>query len=468
MLYIVGGTVRDILSGNTPKDLDLAVEDARATAEMLCRITEAHYFFLDEERNMVRVYLGQERWQLDITSLGNQTIEDDLGRRDFTINAMAIPFGHPDISDADNILELMEMITGPGLHYYDQLIDPFQGHIDLRNKQIKKVSEGVFADDPVRLLRAVRLAGQLGYTLDAETEALIRQQTLLLEGSAGERIREEIMLILSLNNTNVWLEKLVEIGLMEKLLPTLNHAWQCKNQPDNRLSTLYEHSLTAVVRLEELESAAYAPFMTNAIQLKKDLMQQIVPGRNRLQILKLAGLMHDLGKTDCKCVMDEEGRDNHGSLGAEMAAEVSRKMALSKRETDTLTRLIRNHYRIFQLYKQNAAIGIDIFALMEELGFDYPLLVLLAWADWQSGKTDGIKKEQHFQEFLRFLIKEYYDNYLIVKSKPLVTGEDVMEVLKIEPSPKVGQVLGQVRRAQFMREITTREAAVSYLQSIII
>jgi len=466
MLYLVGGTVRDLVIGKTPKDLDLVVEDARATAEMLCHITEAHYFMLDEERNTVRVYLGLERWQLDIASLQGTTIEADLSQRDFTINAMAIAYGGEDTSDADSILDLLGLLTSSKFNIDEQLIDPYTGQLHLQHKVITKVSDSIFTNDPVRMLRAVRIAGQLGCSIEAATENLIKEQAALLNDAAGERLREEIMLILSLPNTNLWMEKLVELGLIEQLLPPLNQAWLCKDDEKNRLHDLYGHSLMAVVRLEELGTAAYAPFMSSAIQLKKDLLQQLVPGRNRLQVLKLAGLMHDLGKTDNNCVANSDGSDNHASIGAEIAAQICSSLALSRRETDTITRLIRNHYRIFEIYRQNQAIGADIFSLMEELADDYPLLVLLAWADWQSGKTEAIKKEQHFQEFLRFLIREYYEHYLVIKSKPIATGEDVMKILGINPSPRVGQVLGQVRKAQFMREINNREAALAYLQTL--
>ncbi|MGE5380791.1 MAG: HD domain-containing protein [Methylocystaceae bacterium] len=465
MLYIVGGTVRDLVVGKSPKDLDLAVEDAKLTAEMLCHITEAHYFILDEERNMVRVFLSREGWQLDLTSLQGAAIEDDLSQRDFSINAMAIHYGSDQLSDADNILDLLGVITTNN-KFNEKLIDPYNGKQDLQQKLVTKVSDQIFNNDPVRMLRAVRIAGQLGCTIETETEQLIKKEAQLLKSSAGERLREEIMLILNLPDSSVWVEKLVELGLIEQILPPLHQAWLEKNNAESRLQGLYPHSLHALDRLEELGASSYAPFMSSAIQLKKELMQQLVPGRTRLQLLKMAGLIHDLGKTLPQCTPGEDGTDNHATVGAQLAADTCCSLALSKRETDTVSRLVRNHYRIFEIYHQTNAMGLDIYALMEELNADFPLLVLLAHTDWQSGKTDGIRKEQHFQEFLRFLIREYYENYMTVKAKPLVTGEDVMQVLGISPSPKVGEILGKVRQAQFMREITNREAALAYIQKL--
>jgi len=170
--YIVGGRVRDALLGRDTADIDIAIAgDALKVAEEVADYLDGKYVPLDVDNKVARVVLPDKR-QLDFSGFEG-SIERDLARRDFTVNAMAVSlrqFGRES----------------------PQVIDPFKGQADVKKKIIRTVSDKVFSEDAVRLLRAARLAAELGFTIGKPTEALIRQHSNLLAGVAGERVREEL------------------------------------------------------------------------------------------------------------------------------------------------------------------------------------------------------------------------------------------------------------------------------------
>ena len=165
--YIVGGFIRDTLLGHTTADIDIAVDaDALAVAVAIADALEGKSVPLDDVNLIGRVILPDSKWQIDFSTLQGD-IQQDLARRDFTIDAMALELG------ADFNIK--------------NIIDPFHGQDDLRRRSIKAVSDDVFKQDAVRLLRAVRLAAELDFTIQSATEKLIVKNSSLIGGEAGER-----------------------------------------------------------------------------------------------------------------------------------------------------------------------------------------------------------------------------------------------------------------------------------------
>ena len=180
--YLVGGFVRDTLLGRDTADIDIAVaSDALEMAPKLATALGGKYVLLDEINRVGRIILVNEanRWQLDFSTF-RDSIKQDLAQRDFTIDAIAI--------DLNQLLKS---------HVDSQLIDPFDGSGDLRQGVIRMVSETAFQADAVRLLRAVRLAAELGFNIETQTESLVQRYCYLLAGVAGERIREELLRLLA-------------------------------------------------------------------------------------------------------------------------------------------------------------------------------------------------------------------------------------------------------------------------------
>jgi len=180
--YIVGGFVRDWLLKRHTADVDIAVAgNALEIACQVAREVEGKYVLLDEANQIARVIVAEgERWQLDFSPFSDG-IQTDLARRDFTIDAMALK-----ISQWSKTIDR------------SVVIDPYGGKKDLEEGKIRAVSVGIFEADAARLLRAVRLAAELNFQIDSQTEALIRRFCQLITKVPGERMREELLRLLAL------------------------------------------------------------------------------------------------------------------------------------------------------------------------------------------------------------------------------------------------------------------------------
>lgn len=239
--YLVGGLVRDALLKRDTADIDIAVvADALKVAPEVADALGGTFVLLDEQNGVARVVLTDkadaragQQYHLDISTIVGG-IEDDLARRDFTIDAIAI--------------DLERLASNPK---NIQLIDPFRGQADLKKKIIRAVSEKAFELDAVRLLRAVRLAGELGFSIDKETETQIRHHSTLIGGVAGERVREELLRILALPQSGYFLREIDRLNLLTALIPELAPA-RGVAQPKEHVWDVFDHSLETVAAVEFL------------------------------------------------------------------------------------------------------------------------------------------------------------------------------------------------------------------------
>ncbi|TMJ95481.1 MAG: CCA tRNA nucleotidyltransferase [Actinobacteria bacterium] len=202
--YVVGGAVRDELLGRRVVDLDVACRDPEGAAGTFGRLAGGALFRLSERHGAWRVAFSDGR-TVDFTPL-RDGIEDDLGSRDFTINAIAVPVegGEP--------------------------VDPFGGRADLEAGRVRAVSSGVFADDPLRLLRAVRFEDELAFRMDERTEAAVRAQAEFAPAAAGERILDELLRLSSWGYA-----RLAELGLLDELGGTASSLDVPVDTPEFRL-----------------------------------------------------------------------------------------------------------------------------------------------------------------------------------------------------------------------------------------
>jgi len=236
--YIVGGFVRDVLLGRDTGDIDIAVAaDALEIAPRLAAALDGKYVLLDKVNRVGRVILVNEgapstrgQWELDFSTF-NGDIEHDLARRDFTIDAMAVGLGQ--------------------LENEVQLIDPFNGLNDLHQGVVRAVAETAFESDAARLLRAVRLAAELGFSIDKETEALIRRYSHLITNVAGERIREELLRLLAISHARGLLPYLDELGLLTAIIPELAQM-KGVEQPKEHSWDVFDHSIKTVAAVDFL------------------------------------------------------------------------------------------------------------------------------------------------------------------------------------------------------------------------
>ena len=228
--WLVGGTVRDWYLGYSPLDLDVTVNDDPASfAKILAKKLQVPFFPLSTRHGAYRVVVSD--CPVDVAHMQGATIIDDLACRDFTINAMAMPVT---AATVDNLLRRLEstsetkaLASSPkksgemASALFDNLLDPFEGRRHLAEQRLVAVSDHIFIDDPLRIMRAIRFSHVLGFTLDENLETMLRSQKEEIARAASERVMSELSLSLEAGNSASLFQKLEEFGLFSTVLPEI-------------------------------------------------------------------------------------------------------------------------------------------------------------------------------------------------------------------------------------------------------
>ncbi len=446
---------------------------------------------LDEIHQVARVVLFQdeERWYLDFATTRG-TIEEDLSKRDFTIDAiaMALDEGSP-----------------------NRLIDPLGGVSDLERRLIRMARNSAFIDDPARLLRAFRLAAELGFSIDGETEAIIERDRELINSVSGERVRDELGRILETVRAADSLRHLDKLGLLDLILPELA-ASKGVQQPKEHYWNVFDHSLEAVAAVELLLAAlteegrdagrqsavgsigderdedekmrrcppshplTLTPsqtidyrLSTNDYDLAGYFGEEVADGRTRRGLIKLAALLHDVAKPQTKRI-DETGRMRflgHAQQGADIADSIMERLRYSSRERRMVTRMIEQHLRpghlsncyemptrraIYRYFRDTADVGIDtlFLSLADHLMTRGPVLDT---EDWQ----------EHV-EVTRYMLARWFEKETTLSPPKLINGHDLINEFGLPPGPRIGALLEAVRETQACGEIATREDALDFVR----
>jgi poly(A) polymerase len=460
--FLVGGFVRDMLLGRDTADIDIAVTaDALAIAPGLAIALGGKYIPLDEENGVGRVALPDIKWQIDFTTLKGD-IEQDLARRDFTIDAMAIELG----KKFENVLD-----TG-------NLIDPFNGRSDLRRRLVRAASSTVFAADAARLIRAVRLAAELGFRIDDSTETLILHHSRLITGVAGERLREELLRLLAIPGAGPRLFYLDKLGLLTALIPEMSPA-RGVEQPKIHVWDVFDHSLHTVSAAEFLlregtweyageEILTPVPWST---RLSQHFDQEISRGSTRRSMLKLAALFHDIAKPPTKTI-DDEGRARflgHPQEGAAVAAAIMERLRFSNREIQLVELLVKYHLRPTQMSHEDLPTRRAIYRYFRDTGEAGIDLLFLCLADHLATRGHSLDLQQ-WQEHTRmteYVLARHFEEESLSAPARLIDGHDVMKTFGLSPGPRVGELLEALREAQAAGEVTTRKQALHYVEQLL-
>ena len=456
--YLVGGFVRDVLLGRDTADIDIAVAgNALQLAYDVAADFGGKYILLDEANQVGRMIMfdGNGRWQVDFSAMEGD-IQRDMARRDFTINALAVDLGQF-AADAAQV----------------QVEDRFGGLADLDRRVIRAVGDTAFEDDALRLLRAVRLAAELGFSIESRTEALIRQNAPLIAEVAGERVREELLRLLAVPGHR-WLCYLDEMGVLTSIIPEL---FQLKgvSQPREHFWNVFEHTLETVAAVDFLlrqgtwshAGDKVLPVVPWSAVLAEHFGQEVSNGSTRRVMLKMAALLHDLAKPQTKSI-EATGRMRflgHAKDGAVMASGIMERLRFSNREIKLVEVMVEHHLRpgqmsnaglptsraIYRYFRDTGDAGTDIlfFSLADHLATRGPRLDLAAW-------------REHAQ-MVEYVLEQYSEQQDVVAPPRLVDGHDLISIFDMSPGPKMGEFLEAVREAQAAGEVATREEALSYI-----
>ncbi len=430
--YLVGGAVRDLFLEKSIHDLDFALpEDTIPAAKLVADKLGGAFFILDPERETARVILKDEndqRMMVDFTRFLGQKIQDDLGSRDFTITSMAIK---------------------PGLD--EEVIDPYNGAQDLKDGVLRTTTEKALFDDPLRCLRAVRLAAQFGLRILPETKEQIRQYGKEMAGISPERIRDELFRILDGPKQTAAFQIMEIMGLSPfvffgeindqqilhlRFLEDLWNLFQKKHDQDSAANW----SLGLLVhRLGRYRN-----------DLESYLKIELVPGRTIFQLSFIALLNYGIEgekKKDLQMNLPLSNQEWNFLGKSTSAAEMVLKYSRSGETPQPLD--------IYRYYRQHKSAGI--------------LGVFLALAVESSEYNINSQQEvwTTVLDICRSFLEGWWEKKDELVSPPILfDGDDIQSEFSISPGPRIGELLRSLREAQVERGISSREEAIQFLNDL--
>jgi putative nucleotidyltransferase with HDIG domain len=448
-VWLVGGTVRDLLLERPIHDIDLALPgDSAAAARRLADRLGGAFVPLGEPHGMARVVLeGPPPLHLDLAEFRGPSLDADLAGRDVTIDALAVDLG--------------ALLRGPAAVH-----DPTGGLGDLAARRLRACGGAAFSDDPLRVLRLLRLAHQLGFAIEAETETLARSAAPALASVSAERVRDELTNILRLPRSAPAIRQADAWSILRVVLPEIEAMREATQSPPHRF-TVWEHSLRALEAGDALlaDLRLVAP---HDARVAAALAEPMGGGLTRREVWKLAVLLHDVAKPETRSV-DADGRTRfigHDRIGADRAGAIATRLRWPGRATDVLARLVRHHLRPMHLGMLDEITRRARYRFHRDVAEDVAPLVCLTIAD--AAGTDGRAPAGVYRGATRVLLESLLAGEepatREAATPPLLRGDDVMVELRLAPGPRVGEVLRRAREAQALGVITTRDEALAWLR----
>lgn len=471
--YIVGGTVRDVLLGRPAHDLDLAVDrDAMAMARRVADVLGGHFVVLDDVNAIARVVLdaGPVRY-IDVAQLQG-SLEDDLRRRDFTIDALAVPLEGADALPAAAVIQR-------------GVIDVCGGLDDLAARVVRMSGAAALDADPLRLLRGARIAAELVFEFDPATEAAIRSRAARVNEAAPERRRDDLARIFLLDDAYGGLLLLDRLGLLGALLPELSLG-RGVTQPDAfHAYDVFEHGLRAVEAMDVMCAGRrpsgdvawmwdelWRAFAWCDVELRSYLAEETAEGRTRASILKLAALLHDVAKPQTRTI-EPDGRVRffgHADAGAAIAGRIMRRFRFSAKEARFVSVLIAEHLRPVQL----AAVGEvptrrALYRFHRDLGDAAVAVLFLALADAAAARGPRMTSEgwsRHVRYMNSLLVRSMKEEG-IVDPPRLLTGSDIIARFGVPEGPVIGRLLEALREAQAAGDVADIDDALAFVERMV-
>ena len=458
--YLVGGVVRDALLGRETRDIDVAVAaDARAIGLELASFLGGRFVLLDKTRGIARVVVtGDDGTSFVDLNPIHDGIAQDLRRRDFTVDAMAIP--------------LVDAASGRS---WSDPIDPHGGLSDLREGVIRAVDSSVFEADPARLIRAPRLSAQIGFGIAEDTAREIRRHARLVTTIAPERIRDEFLKLLAEPHATASLRLLDGLDLLCRVIPELADA-RGVTQPKEHHWDVFNHMVETAGEVERVLSGrpgadGFVESEVPGFEHRGDhFAEEVSDGHTRLTLLKLAGLLHDVAKPATRTV-ESSGRIRflgHHAEGAEVAERALKRLRFSGRGVELVRLMVHYHLRPSQMaQKGEQPTGRAIYRYFRDVGDAAIDTLYLNMADYLAARGPDLGRREWSEhcQVIGHILREGLERKAPETLPRLMDGHDIMESFSLSPGPRVGSILGLVREAQASGEISTREEALEFVKA---
>lgn len=437
--YLVGGSIRDFLLGKSFVDRDIAIRGAKKFAEKISEQFNGTLITLDDKNQIYRIVLPDKINYLDISEIVGNSIEEDLKRRDFTINAIAYDLK------------------------VNKFIDTTGGMEDLKNGIIKQFRDSNFEDDPLRILRAFRFIAVTGFQpADVLIEAIKKYKSLLLKPSV-ERISYELMKLIGGKYCSQTLLLMDEIGILEILCPYVKEMKQVPPNTHHHLD-LFHHVIETVRNVEILYDEGNS-------DIKNHLDRIDFGGFPRLNHLKLAGFLHDIGKFSTWTIESDTGRHRfikHDDVGAKMCIKYLKDLKFSKKQIEYISSMVKNH-----IYPSNVIAAPDLtekvmMRYIRKMGENVIDNIILAKADRLSARGEEITENiiKSNLDGLDKLLIFYLNKKDTLKPLPkLLDGNEIMKILNIKPSKELGNILNALHEEQLNGNINSKQEAEYFVKN---
>lgn len=439
-LYLVGGPVRDALRQRPIHDFDfVTLDDGLGVARRMADQLKGAYYPIDPERRTGRIILSEENGQtvIDVASLRGSDLLEDLRARDFTVNAMAVR-----------------------LDRLEEIVDPLGGQRDLFDeKALRQCNSRSIASDPIRALRAARLSMQLSLRMEASTRDAARDAGPDLVDVSGmlkqpERARDELFKLLALSRPASALRLLDSLNLLVRLAPTPLPA---DSELERRLATIDAlSSLIAIIGATRDDNSAADLILGMAVmvldryrkQLQEHLARPFADGRLRmgLMILGITTSLHE---------------GHWHSWGPQLR--------LSNAETDAMVRMEKAaRFGLLDISVLDDRVIHRYFRGVSEAGVDGVLLTLADYLSSQRPTPDSKAWGRLLETIAAPLLEAFFQRRQHVVAPPLLlTGNDLQGVLGLEPGPRIGQLLEQLREEQAAGEVRSKNEAIDFVRRLI-
>ncbi|MBI4778357.1 CCA tRNA nucleotidyltransferase [Candidatus Desantisbacteria bacterium] len=507
-VFLVGGYIRDMILGiasdgdavsaeplslrRCGNDYDLVVtRDAIAFSQDVAVALNGRLVILDQETQTARIICrlpltppmnGGESGSLpaieiDISPLKGVDIICDLQLRDITINALAVRLCQGCCFDHRSDAEFMARLGNEpyiGKYCLDQIIDPLNGLDDLKQKRIQIIGRQSIIDDPLRLIRAVRFSAQLQFTLTPESITIIKELSHLISTVAIERIVYELLLIMDVEHAYPHIALLDNLGLLKEIIPEILTA---KNVPQNEFHHLdvWNHLLQTLFHLEDIYNRLQELFPKWHHHIREYLQEEI-SGTSRYCLLKLASILHDIGKPSCASIERGSTSGNgrlrffgHDLKGGDMVEVIGIRLKLSAKQTEMLKSMVKHHMRPGYLVECEEVTDRAVYRFFKATGQEGISVLLLSLADryatmGPASSAEGIKK--HYK-LVCCLLDKLYSHQPSANPPKLITGHDLMDYLCLPPSPLIGRLLQAVEEGVAEGRITDRMGALEYARQTV-
>jgi poly(A) polymerase len=425
--WLVGGAVRDRLLGRPTEDVDVALEgDPRQSARAIARATGGASFRLSGAFGAWRVVGPGHTWHVDLVTLREQDIEADLSARDFTINAIAEP------------------LAG------GELLDPHGGRADLEAGRLRMVSAAALAEDPLRTLRAVRLATELSLAIEPATRDAVAANAAGIARVAPERVFGELKRVLTAERARQGLELMDALGLTPVVLPELT-ALRGVEQSEFHHADVHDHSLEVLEAVARLEGDPdWGPI------LAAPLADELTHGGG----MRFAALLHDAAKPATRETRPD-GRVTflgHDSAGADLARAVMRRLRASQRLTDYVAALTLHHLRLGFLVHERPLDRRSVWRYLRATAPYSAEITIFTVADRLAtrGRNADAAIAAHVELAREMVARALEDR----PRAPLIRGDELARELGIAPGRRLGELLARLDEDRYAGEITTREDAL--------